>query len=89
MVLAQDKVAIKVIKTRVYQTPMLHKQFAQPLNVGVIVKAHVLPFSSDLELLAEKLIDYYCLRFQIECNFRDAMQYWGLEDFMNVTQTPV
>ena len=57
--------------------------------MGVIVKAHVLPFSSDLELLAEKLIDYYCLRFQIECNFRDAMQYWGLEDFMNVTQTPV
>jgi putative transposase len=25
------------------------------------------------------------LRFQIEFNFRDAKQYWGLEDFMNVT----
>lgn len=36
-----------------------------------------------------KLIDYYCLRFQIEFNFRDAKQFWGLEDFMNVTQTPV
>jgi len=25
------------------------------------------------------------LRFQIEFNFRDAKQYWGLEDFMNVS----
>jgi len=29
------------------------------------------------------------LRFQIEFNFRDAKQYWGLEDFMTVNQTPV
>jgi putative transposase len=29
------------------------------------------------------------LRFHIECNFRDAKQYWGLEDFMNVTPTGV
>jgi hypothetical protein len=35
------------------------------------------------------LRDYYCLRFQIEFNFRDAKQYWGLEDFMNVTPTGV
>jgi putative transposase len=35
------------------------------------------------------LIDYYSLRFQIEFNFRDAKQDWGLEDFMNVTQTAV
>jgi len=27
------------------------------------------------------------LRFQIEFNFRAAKQYWGLEDFMNVTPT--
>ena len=33
---------------------------------------------------AETLIDYYALRFQIEFNFRDAKQFWGLEDFMNV-----
>ena len=25
----------------------------------------------------------------IEFNFRDAKQYWGLEDFMNVKETPV
>src|SRR5437899_12847212 len=29
------------------------------------------------------------LRFQLEFNFRDAKQYWGLEDFMTVKQTPV
>jgi putative transposase len=29
------------------------------------------------------------LRFQLEGNFRDAKQYWGLEDFMNVNARPV
>ena len=46
-------------------------------------------FSSDLELGWEKLIDYYSLRFQIEFNFRDAKQHFGLEDFMNTTEKGV
>jgi putative transposase len=29
------------------------------------------------------------VRFQIEVNFRDAKQYWGLEDFMNIPPTGV
>jgi putative transposase len=29
------------------------------------------------------------VRCHIECNCRDAKQYWGLEDFMNVTPTGV
>jgi len=33
--------------------------------------------SSDLDLPYGTLIDYNCLRFQIEFNFRDAEQYWG------------
>lgn len=33
--------------------------------------------------------DYYTLRFQIEFNFRDAKQFWGLEDFMNIKHTPL
>jgi len=85
------------IETRIYQAPVLHKEFAQRLNIVIIVKtnlhthawAHVILFSSDLELPYDRLIDYYCLRFQIEFNFRDAKQYWGLEDFMNVTETAV
>ena len=85
------------IQTRLYQVQLLHKEFAQPLNVVIIAKrhlqtqacAHVILFSSDLELGYAPLVDYYRLRFQIEFNFRDAKQYWGLEDFMNVTPTGV
>ena len=46
-------------------------------------------FSSDLTLGAADLIEYYRLRFQLEFNFRDAKQYWGLEDFMSVKERPV
>jgi putative transposase len=46
-------------------------------------------FSTDLELDYAKIIKFYSLRFQIEFNFRDAKQYWGLEDFMNVKETAV
>jgi putative transposase len=85
------------MKTCVYQMHLLHKEFTQPLNVVIIVKtnlrtqarAHVVLFSSDLALAYAPLVDYYGLRFQIEFNFRDAKQYWGLEDFMNVTPTGV
>jgi putative transposase len=37
----------------------------------------------------EKIIDYYKLRFQIEFNFRDAKQFWGSKNFMNLSQTAV
>ena len=85
------------IETNLYQAPLLHKEFAQALNVVIIVKtnlrtqarAHVILFSSDLTLAAALLVDYYSLRFQIEFNFREAKQYWGLEDFMNITPTGV
>jgi putative transposase len=87
----------KEIKTQIYQMPLWHKKFADLLNVVVIVKtnlktnktAHVVLFSSDLELRYENVMDYYCLRFQLEFNFRDAKQYWGLEDFMSVKERPV
>ncbi|MDQ7057105.1 MAG: transposase [Ghiorsea sp.] len=51
--------------------------------------AHVILFSSDLALGWDKVVDYYRLRFQIEFNFRDAKQYWGLEDFMVVKEAKV
>jgi putative transposase len=80
-----------------YQLQVLHKKFALPLNVVIILKTnlktgeqgHVILFSTDLNLRAEKLVELYSLRFQIEFNFRDAKQFWGLEDFMNVSQTAV
>ena len=62
------------IETRLYQAQLLHKDFTQPLNVVIIVKtnlrtqarAHVVLFSSDLDLAYASLVDYYGLRFQIE-----------------------
>ncbi len=85
------------VETSVYQAEMLHKEFAQALNVVIIVKtnlktqarAQVLLFSSDLSLSFEKLVEYYGLRFQIEFTFRDAKQHWGLEDFMTVSERGV
>jgi hypothetical protein len=85
------------IQTRIYQAQMLHRDFAQALNVVIITEselktgafASVNLFSSDLELSYEKIIDFYSLRFQIEFNFRDAKQYWGLEDFMSVKEVPL
>jgi putative transposase len=46
-------------------------------------------FSSDLNLTHDLLLHYYRLRFQIEFNFRDAKQFWGMEDFMVIKETPV
>lgn len=85
------------IRTQIYQAPLLNKEFAFPINVVVILKtnlsthkqAHIILFSTDLELSYEKLFEYYTLRFQIEFNFRDAKQYWGLDDFMNIKQEAV
>jgi putative transposase len=84
-------------ETSIYQMQLLHKDFPDPLNVVILLRtnletkawANVILFSSDLELPYDKLIDFYSLRFQIEFNFRDAKQFWGLEDFMNVTPTAV
>ena len=62
------------IETKIYQIQVWHKKFADLLNVVVIVKtnikthkvAHVVLFSSDLNLPYDVLIEYYRLRFQIE-----------------------
>jgi putative transposase len=85
------------IRTQIYQAVLLNKGFAFSINVVVILKtnlsthkqAHIILFSTDLKLSHEKLFDYYTLRFQIEFNFRDAKQYWGLDDFMNVKEEAV
>jgi len=85
------------IRTQIYQAILLNKGFAFSINVVIILKtnlsthkqAHVILFSTDLKLPYEKLLDYYTLRFQIEFNFRDAKQYWGLDDFMNIKKEAV
>jgi len=85
------------IVTKLYQIEMLHRKFSNPLNIVIIKKmnttnkksAHVVLFTSDLKLEYAKIIDYYSLRFQIEFVFRDAKQYWGMEDFMNIMEKPI
>ncbi len=93
----KESTITKNIRTDIYQAQLLNKEFAQPLNVVVILKtnldtqaqAHVILFSTDLALSYEKIVRFYSLRFQIEFNFRDAKQFWGLEDFMNIEKTAV
>ena len=54
------------IETRLYQMQVLHKEFAQPLNIVIIAKthvrteacAHVVLFSSALALAYASLVDY-------------------------------
>lgn len=85
------------VLTRYFQLQVLSKSFAYPLNIVVIYKrnlltnqvAHIILFSTDLALSWDNIVDYYSLRFQIEFNFRDAKQFWGLEDFMVVKEVCV
>lgn len=61
------------------------------LNVVIIVRrstkddkeSHVILFSNDIDLSYELIIEYYSLRFQIEFDFRDAKQFFGLSSFKN------
>jgi putative transposase len=93
----RDERIAEGVRTRYYQVKARHKRFPGLLNVLILVKtqlktgrtAQVVLFSDDLELAWELLLRYYQLRFQIEFTFRDAKQYWGLEDFMNVKETQV
>lgn len=79
------------VVTNYYQGIFLSKSFGCALNVVIIEKinlkrekvGHVILFTCDTELSWEKVVEYYSLRFQIEFNFRDAKQHFGLEDFMN------
>jgi putative transposase len=84
-------------RQEIYQMCCRHKDFSEMLNIVVIVKAnlannrrcHVVLFSSDLELDAVTLVEYYGLRFQIEFEFRDAKQHFGLSDFRCVSEVAV
>ena len=83
------------VRCAVYQLIVRHKSFADPLNAVIIQRTHkgrqthVILFSSDLALPYQQIIDYYQLRFQLEFNFRDAKQFWGLEDFMTTKSQSV
>ena len=81
----------------IYQLEVLSKNFRDKLNVVIIVRVdrktgkrqNAILFSNDLELSSQKIIDIYSLRFQIEFNFRDAKQFFGLADFKNIKEKQV
>ena len=80
------------VKTAVYHfkayTPKISGVL---LNIVVLVHTHKITkkesrtilFSNDLALNDEQIVKYYSLRFQIEFEFRDAKQFFGLSDFKN------
>jgi len=80
------------IEVKIYQFKALHKKITGTVNIVLIFSTdlrnkkttHTILFSTDLKQKHQKIIDYYSLRFQIEFNFRDAKQFFGLEDFMNI-----
>ena len=86
------------ISTHVYQfkayTPKMANQL---LNIVVLVHTHsasgrqsrTVLFTNDLSLSASQVVAYYSLRFQIEFDFRDAKQFYGLSSFKNYKQTQV
>jgi len=86
------------IVTKIYQIKgVWTRRMPYLLNVVIIIKidqitqkkARVILFSTDLDLEAEKILRFYSLRFQIEFNFRDAKQYFGLADFKNIKKQQV
>ncbi len=80
------------IKKEIYQFNAYSKKINGLLNIVVTIttnlkketKKRKIIFSTDTKQSYEKIIEYYSLRFQIEFNFRDAKQFFGLEDFMNI-----
>ena len=86
------------VQTRIYQIKGIWtKTMPSLINVVIITKtilesgktSRVVLFSTDLELESKQLIKFYSLRFQIEFNFRDAKQYFGLADFKNIKKQQV
>ncbi len=76
---------ISTDELRVYSAIVYSKAFEREINLAVAVfykngkeVARKLYFSTDLEMSAEKIVNYYRSRFQIEFLYRDAKQYCGL-----------
>ncbi len=53
------------------------------------VKSKVILFSTDLDLGSEDLIKYYQYRNEIELDFRECKQFFGLRDFKNTAPQKV
>jgi len=85
------------IQLKFYQFEAIHKKISGAINIVIVVttkistkqRTHKIIFSTDLQQDYKQITDYYSLRFQIEFNFRDAKQYFAMEDFMNIKKRRV
>lgn len=79
---------------------MPHKSFDKPLTVIIIVKcgkdgkmknkyARAVLFTTGPKAEMKTVTDFYRVRFQIEFDFRDARQYFGLPHFKNIGEKQV
>jgi hypothetical protein len=77
------------IKTDIYQATLLHKEFAQALNIVILVNtnlktnacSHVILFSSDLNLSYEKIIDYcFVLKLSLTFVMPSSFGLFGVAD---------
>jgi hypothetical protein len=72
---------------QLYTAIVWHRSLKRQIRIAMIVNTqksgkvgYALLFSTDLELDARKILQYYKARFQIEFVFRDAKQFVGLCD---------
>lgn len=69
---------------KIYHAIVFSKALKRKINLVIVYNRkkgqwkHKLYFSTDLQLKAQKVLQYYQTRFQIEFTFRDAKQHAGL-----------
>ena len=74
-------------QSKIYKTEVHSKALKRFINLVIVYThrknklSHQLYFSTDLNLDANLLLEYYQTRFQIEFIYRDAKQFTGLNDF--------
>lgn len=73
-------------QNRIYRAKVHSKSLGRLINLVIVYTrrkekwTHKLYFSTDLELDAKLLLEYYRTRFQIEFTYRDSKQFTGLND---------
>jgi putative transposase len=85
-------------KTKIFNFQALNKSIPNYLLNIVVIETtntktnkvgHAILFSNDLTLTDDQIVKYYQLRFQIEFDFRDAKQYFGIHKMKNYKETPM
>ena len=68
---------------------LLNIAIIETTNTKTNKVGYAILFSNDLTLMADQIVTYYQLRFQIEFDFRDVKQYFGLHKMKNYKAIPM